>query len=59
MGPRVTWIEEKAAEGAGEPRMGAGGEQLCGHLGGSLEARPIDLCFEVQMGFAWAEVVGQ
>lgn len=29
MGPRVTWIEEKAAEGAGEPGMGAGGEQLC------------------------------
>lgn len=28
MGPHVTWIEEKMAEGAGEPGMGAGGTQL-------------------------------
>ena len=28
MGPRVSWIEEKEAEEAGEPRVGVGEEQL-------------------------------
>lgn len=48
-----SWRSRGARDG------GRGRTALCGHLGGCLEARPTDLCFEVQMGFAWAEVAGQ